>query len=204
MLKFKQITGGLFETNGYLLETTNGGILIDAPDGAANAFSEEKIDWLLLTHGHFDHVVDAARIKREHGCKVACHRDSQRMVSEPDFFQRHGFGLEVEPVEIDVFPEEGENLSVNGVDFGVLLVPGHCPGSVIFVHEPTHQAFGGDVLFAGGVGRWDLPGGDKEVLFNGIREKVFALPDETVIYPGHGPSFTLGDEKRTNPFVSVD
>lgn len=204
MLEFKKITGGLFETNAYLIQATNGSLLVDAPDGAASAFADEKIDALLLTHGHFDHTIDAAKIVARHGCKVFCHHDSYPMVSEPDFFRRHGFGLEVEPVEVDHFLDEGEPLLLNGLEFRLLLAPGHCPGSIIFFHEPTLEAFGGDVLFSGGVGRWDLPGGDKDILFTSIREKVYALPDETIIHPGHGPSFRLGDEKKTNPFVSVD
>ena len=85
--------------------------------------------------------------------------------------------------------------------FTVLEVPGHCPGSLCFLKEDAATLFGGDVLFAGGVGRWDLPGGDYELLMDGIRKKVLPLPDDVAVLPGHGPATKVGIERRTNPFV---
>ena len=90
---------------------------------------------------------------------------------------------------------------IEGVDFQVLLVPGHCPGSLCFLEKGSQILFGGDVLFAGGVGRWDLPGGDGAKILRSIHEKILTLPDETIVFPGHGDSTTIAREKRFNPFL---
>ena len=97
---------------------------------------------------------------------------------------------------------EGDTFTVAGIRFEVLDIPGHSPGHVVFVlrGQPC-QVFGGDVLFRGGIGRYDFPGGDGRLLLDGIRRKLFTLPADTVVYPGHGPVTTVGYEKRTNPFV---
>jgi glyoxylase-like metal-dependent hydrolase (beta-lactamase superfamily II) len=156
---------------------------------------------LLLTHGHIDHAWDAARIQREHGCQVAYHRDGVQMLTEPGYFKKFGFGWEVESVAADFLIEETESQTLGGVEFQVLLVPGHCPGSLCFLEKSEGVLYGGDVLFAGGVGRWDLPGGDRDLLFTGIREKIYPLGDDVRVLPGHGPATTVGIERQTNPYV---
>ncbi len=201
MIEFKSFTGGVFETNGFLLQAPVGNILIDAPQGAANHFASESIDLLILTHGHFDHVVDAAAILKNHGCRCVIAPDSLPLVTTRDAFQKYGFALEIEPVQPDWLVSEGPAQNFLGLEFDVFEVPGHCPGSLCFYHRESGNLFGGDVLFRGGVGRWDLPGGDAELLFQGIREKLFLLPEETVVHPGHGPSTTIGEERQHNPFV---
>ena len=156
---------------------------------------------LILTHGHWDHIADAAAIQRRHGCRVLCHTDAVPMVSEEDFFERHGFPLRVEPVTPGGLLAEGTGQDLLGLTFDVLDVPGHCPGTLCF-HAPADGVLiGGDVLFCGGIGRWDLPGGDGELLLRGIREKILPLPEETAVWPGHGPSTTIAHEKATNPFL---
>lgn len=201
MLKFKTFTGGPYETNCFLVEGPGGNILFDAPEGADAHFAGEKIDLLVLTHGHWDHTADAAAIKRRHGCRVLCHADTVPMVSEGDFFQRLGFPLHIDPVTPDGLLGEGSGQELLGLATDILDVPGHCPGSLCF-HFPQHGILvGGDVLFRGGIGRWDLPGGDGELLVRGIRGKILTLPSETAVLPGHGPDTTVGDEARENPFV---
>ena len=106
----------------------------------------------------------------------------------------------MQPGDLDVVPE-GPAQTLGGHLFDVLLVPGHCPGSLCFLEKEAQVLFGGDVLFAGGVGRWDLPCGDGELLFRGIREKLWPLGDAVKVLPGHGPATTIGVERRTNPFV---
>ena len=159
---------------------------------------------LLLTHAHIDHVWDAARIQRDHACRVGYHRDGEPMVTQPDFFKEFGFGWKIEPITPGFHIDEAESVIVEGVDFQVLLVPGHCPGSLCFLEKEARVLFGGDVLFAGGVGRWDLPGGDGPLLFSGIKEKVFPLGDDVTVLPGHGPATKIGIERRTNPYVGED
>ena len=194
-------TGGIFDTNCFFL--LENGILIDAPQGAADWLKESGyvVSTLLLTHGHIDHVWDAARIQREHGCLVGYHADTEQMVTEKDFFKSYGYMWEIEPIAPGFQIEECASVVIEGREFQVLLVPGHCPGSLCFLERKEQVLFGGDVLFAGGVGRWDLPGGDGALLFRGIREKVFPLGDDVTVLPGHGPATKIGIERETNPYV---
>jgi glyoxylase-like metal-dependent hydrolase (beta-lactamase superfamily II) len=201
MLQFKSFTGGPYETNSFLVQAPGGGVLFDAPQGADAEFSGEKIGLLVLTHGHWDHTSDAAAIQRRHGCAVACHAETVPMLTEGDFFERSGFPLWIETLQPDRILGEGAGQNFLGLTLNVLEVPGHCPGSLCF-HAPTEGVLiGGDVLFRSGIGRWDLPGGDGELLVRGIREKIFPLPEATVVWPGHGPATTVGEERASNPFV---
>ena len=194
-------TGGLFDTNCFFL--LEHGILIDAPQDAADWLATRgyKVRTLLLTHGHIDHVWDAARIRREHGCKVGCHADCVPMIGEPDFFKQFGFNWEIETLPADFLIAETDSLTVEGKDFQVLDIPGHCPGSVCFLARPEKLLFGGDVLFAGSIGRTDLPRGDHALLLRGIREKLWPLADDIKVLPGHGPATTIGIERATNPYA---
>jgi glyoxylase-like metal-dependent hydrolase (beta-lactamase superfamily II) len=201
MLQFKSFTGGPFETNCFLVEAPEGRILFDAPEGADARFAGEKIGLLVLTHGHWDHTADAAAVQRRHGCPVVCHAETVPMLAEGDFFERAGFPLRIETLQPDRIVGEGAGQDFLGLTLDLLDVPGHCPGSLCF-HDPRGGVLvGGDVLFRGGVGRWDLPGGDGDLLGRGIREKIYSLPDATVVLPGHGPATTVGEEKASNPFV---
>jgi len=195
-------TGGIFDTNCFYLEEY--GILIDAPQEAAEWLDEFdlKVSLLLLTHGHVDHVQDAAKIKRAHGCKVGYHQDTVPMLTEPGFFRKHGFEWDIETVEPDLIIGETASQTFNGIDFQVLFVPGHCPGSICFFTPKDNVLFGGDVLFAGAIGRCDLPGGDYNLLLSGIKNKILPLGDDVTILPGHGPATKIGIEKRTNPFLT--
>ncbi len=194
-------TGGIFDTNCFYLRAS--GILVDAPQGAADWLAESghRVSTLLLTHGHIDHVWDAARIQSEHACRVGYHAETEPMVTERDFFRNFGFGWEIEPIAPGFHIVESPSTVIEGVDFQVLLVPGHCPGSLCFLEKASRTLFGGDVLFAGGVGRWDLPGGDGPLLFRGIKEKIFPLGDDVTVLPGHGPATKIGIERETNPYV---
>lgn len=202
MNQFKTFTGGPLDTNAFFLQTPGANILFDAPQGADARFAGEKVDWLLLTHGHFDHTADAAKIQRRHGCKIAYHPDTAPMATDAGFFRRMGFELEIEPFAADLLLNEAPECEVAGMKMKVLHVPGHCPGSLCFLLPSLKTLVGGDVLFRGGVGRWDLPGGDGPLLFEGIRTKLFTLEPDTVVLPGHGPSTTIGFERAHNPYVA--
>ena len=197
----KMFTGGALETNSYLLACPEGNLLVDAPEGAAEAFRNTPIALLLLTHGHYDHVWDAAEIARIHGCRVAMHATTEHMLADRNLLRRFGIDLEVEPVAGDLLLKEGSEQKILGHSIDLFEVPGHCPGSICLFDRTNHTLFGGDVLFAGGVGRWDLPGGDRELLISGIHNKLLPLPPQTIVYPGHGPATTIGAEKRTNPYL---
>lgn len=207
-------TGGQFQTNGYLMSLPGGGrILIDAPEGIANwlASREYGIDLLLLTHLHYDHVVDTAALKRTHDCPVWAHsKPDPDLTLESALEKMIGSPMNLEPFEVDrlLAGESAIEIADSAGSLGFLHVPGHSPDSLCFGPfdhaelESPPVLFGGDVLFRGGIGRTDFPHGDHELLLSGIREKVFALPDETVVLPGHGPATTVGIEKRSNPFLA--
>jgi hydroxyacylglutathione hydrolase len=205
MLQIQTFIGGIFDTNAYLILGSGGNILFDAPTGAAEWARDigAKLDLLVITHGHVDHIDDAAKIKRIFGCQVAYHPESLPLITDPDFFKRFGFFFEATPVNPDFLIEETPELILCGLKFRVLLVPGHCPGSLCFYSSAHQFLIGGDVLFAGGVGRTDLPGGDHELLIRGIREKLLILPDATKVLPGHGPATSIGEERQSNPFLQI-
>jgi len=158
------------------------------------------LDKILLTHGHFDHVGGVRILKERTGASVHIHPEEvDRMLGAP----RQGamFGLAVpRPPAPDVLVKDGDIVPFANHGFRVLHTPGHTPGHVTFVAGGL--AFVGDLIFAGSIGRTDLPGGSHEALLRSVRSKIFTLPDETILFPGHGPATTVGEEKRTNPFFT--
>jgi hydroxyacylglutathione hydrolase len=203
MIDFQSFIGGIFETYAYLVAAPNGAILFDAPAGTCEWLeaTRHRPDLLLITHGHVDHIEDAHKVKERFGCKVGYHTDSAPLISEPSFFKQLGFSLEIEPTKADFLIDETDSRDFLGLQFRIFLVPGHCPGSLCFYLPEEKLLIGGDVLFAGSIGRTDLPGCDHQTLISNIKNKLYLLPDETKVLPGHGPSTTIGEEKRHNPFV---
>ena len=203
-MKYEAFCGGIFETNCYLLNAPQGPILFDAPEGTCDWLISRNVELklLLLTHGHIDHIGDVAKIKRHFRCPLGCHSDTGPMISNRDFFRNFGFEFEVEPAEPDFLIEETDSRDFLGLNFEIFEVPGHSPGSLCFFLREEKLLVGGDVLFAGGVGRWDLPGGDADLLFAGIKTKLFGLEDDVLVLPGHGPVTTIGEERHTNPFLA--
>lgn len=202
------IEAGPAATNGYVVADRRGGTaaIIDAPAGSAATLVAQARQWnaavkyLLNTHAHWDHYWDNAAVLRLTGAKFGIHADSAPLLKLPQA-QMWGLKAEIEPSTPDFFLREGEPVTVGELTFEVLDCPGHCPGSVVLYEPRRRVAFVGDVLFAGSIGRTDLPGGDHELLREGIRRKVLALGDDVRIFPGHGPPTTVGEERRTNPFV---
>jgi len=200
---------GPIATNGYLVADKKGGkaLVIDAPQGAASLMVEQARKWntpigiLVNTHGHWDHVLDNAALVRLTGAKFGIHRESAPLLTLPQA-RFMGLDLEIEPTPPDFFLEEGEPLDVGDLRFEILHCPGHCPGSVVLFERKQRVAFVGDVLFAGSVGRTDLPGGSHETLLRCIHEKLLPLGDDVRVLSGHGPVTTIGDERRTNPFLA--
>lgn len=195
-------TGGVFDTNCFYLPAA--GILIDAPQDAAEWLRTRGhcVALLVLTHGHIDHVWDAARIQREHACRLAYHPLTAPMVTQRDFFLRLGFQWEIDPVSPGELLDETPAIDLQGIDFAIHHVPGHCPGSLCLFWKSESILFGGDVLFAGGLGRWDLPGGDHDLLIEGIKTKLYPLGDDVTVLPGHGPATKIGHERLTNPYLN--
>lgn len=158
---------------------------------------------ILNTHGHADHIGGNEALKEAFPeAPIVIGTNDAPLLTDADLNLSAPFGMPVTSPPADQLVREGDVLDVGGLRLEVLDIPGHSPGHVVFVYRsrPCH-VFGGDVLFRGSIGRTDLPGGSHELLLAGIRSKLFALPDETVVYPGHGPVTTVGHERRTNPFV---
>jgi hydroxyacylglutathione hydrolase len=158
---------------------------------------------ILNTHGHVDHIAGNAELKAAFPeAPLIIGRGETELLSDPEANMSAPFGLPVRSPAADRLVGEGERLELAGFTFLVREVPGHSPGSVVYIADQFDPpiVFGGDVLFAGSVGRTDF-GGDFPLLRSGIRSKLFILPDATVVYPGHGPATTIGAERRTNPFV---
>jgi len=151
------------------------------------------------THGHFDHIGANQAVIEATGAELMMHEADLPLLQNA---RNHAevYGLSVTPSpEPDKFLEEGDSFTVGELSFSVFHVPGHSPGSICLLSEG--HLFVGDVLFAGSIGRTDLPGGDFDALVEGVREKLFRLPADTTVHSGHGPDTTIGREKQMNPFV---
>jgi len=202
-----------FEKNGFVLgcERTGQAVIIDPGDEVQTLLDivrmrQLDVQYILLTHGHVDHVSGVAKAKRELGAPVFLHRGDLPLYENSVTFGQF-FGLTVEaPPAVDVFYDDGhEHLRFGAFDVHVHHTPGHCPGGVCLQVGPTgatgNQLFVGDTLFAGSIGRTDLPGGDYATLMRSIKRVLFAFGDDAEVYPGHGPKTTIGRERETNPFL---
>ena len=202
---------GMAATNLYLFldEDTNKAVLFDAPERAYELVEHIRketpfeLEALYLTHGHWDHMWDAWRFS-EAGIPVYGHLDDQLLFEDEETQKPFLFGDAVlKSVKIDHWLTVGDPLEILGKSVQVRHVPGHCPGNVLFYIEEMDLALVGDAIFAGSIGRTDLPGGSMEVLEASIRTQIYTLPDQTQLLSGHGPVTTVEREKATNPYVSA-
>ncbi len=157
---------------------------------------------IINTHCHFDHIMGVEFIREKYNIPFSAHPEDAIWI-EKATEQGHMFGVEVKPVQpIDSFLNENDKIKFGNTVFEIMHIPGHAPGHVVFYNKENNFLIAGDVLFYGSIGRTDLPMGNHEALVSNIKSKLFVLPDETKVYPGHGPETSIGFEKHTNPFLN--
>ena len=203
----------LAETNTYVIAAEAGGVgdrrrCTPDPVGVVELLAKHDLTpvALLVTHGHIDHVGGAGSVVRTTGVRAYIHPDDDYLTLNPDVQLRQLFGSippgdyappdEFEPLA------DGQLLDLAGFEIGVIQTPGHTPGHCCFLIASEGILLSGDQLFAGSIGRTDLPGGSYEDLMNSMATKILPLDDEVLVRPGHGPATTVGHERRTNPFLS--
>lgn len=203
----RSFTGGAFAQNGYLVSCAGqaDALLVD-PGAAVDAMlaavreGSLRVSAIVLTHAHIDHLEGVGEAQAETGAPIWLHRDDLPLYGAAPT-QAQWFGLQLQPLPpVDRLLEEGERIPVGTCSLEVRHTPGHAPGHVVLVGDGV--ALVGDCVFSGSIGRTDLPGGDLATLMRSIREKILTLPDETVLYSGHGPETTVGHERVTNPFLT--
>ncbi len=207
----RTVVVGTIKTNCYIVvcDRTREAMVIDPGGDAPKIMQaidemEIKVRRIVLTHFHFDHTMAAEAVRQHTGARLCIHRSEAGYLVDPPPEMRAVAAEFPEGLVADVLLDEGEHFAIGQMDVEVMLTPGHSPGSISLWMPPESAVFSGDVLFRGSVGRTDLPGGDSLTLFHTVREKLFVLPDETFVYPGHGSRTTIEYERQNNPYVGVN
>ncbi|MBI2862683.1 MAG: MBL fold metallo-hydrolase [Chloroflexi bacterium] len=202
----EQLIVGPIEENCYIFgdEETKEAVIVDPGDEALLILDRVKqlgmtVTRILNTHGHVDHIAALADLKEQLGVPNAIHEADAPLLARPNREALIWLGRTLPKMDADQLLHDGDTIPVGKLNLEVIHTPGHSPGGVCYHYDGI--LFSGDTLFAMGIGRFDTPGGDVNKLLASITTRLFALPDETVVYPGHGPSTTIGNERRYNPFV---
>ena len=198
---------GMVGTNCYLLCNMDikECVLIDPADSQdeiSRMIDESgcRLKGILLTHGHFDHIMAADAVRDKYGVKVYASCDEKNTLEQPHINLGEAYGLKLS-VKADVWHKDGEILKLAGFDIEALHTPGHTEGGSCYYIREIGVLFSGDTLFCGSVGRTDFPGGSMSEIVRSIKEKVMVLPDDTKVYPGHGEGTSVGYERENNPFL---
>lgn len=213
MLKIAQFQLALFGINTYVVYDPDSkecaiidpGMSSRKEEEAVSAFIEREglsVRHLINTHLHIDHAIGDSYVVKKYGVGISAHKGDAKL-GRGLGMQAAAFGLPMEPegVEATVELRDGDTVSIGSNELQVLHIPGHSPGSIVLYDKADGFVIAGDVLFAGSIGRTDLPGGSHADLLAGIKEKLLPLPDDTKVYPGHGPATTIGAERHANPFL---
>lgn len=212
MTKMKIFVFNPFQENTFLLyDESNECVIIDPGCNSdkeidqLNQFITDNnltLKYIINTHCHIDHLMGNAHLVNKYKVPSIAHKaDMPLLERSNDMAVAFGFNVDEPPVPTK-FVDEGDEINFGTTVLKILHVPGHSPGSIVFYNEQDKFVIVGDVLFQRSIGRTDLPGGDHDALINGIKQKLFTLPDEVVVYPGHGPSTTIADERSTNPYFN--
>jgi glyoxylase-like metal-dependent hydrolase (beta-lactamase superfamily II) len=209
MIDARMVTVGPVQENCFIVRAVGSdrALLIDPGDeadrisGELDALGVATVEAILITHTHFDHIGAVAPIARATRAPVYCPElETEVLANIMDYVPWPGFGP-FESYDADHTVSGGDTLDAAGLTIDVLFTPGHSPGHVTYAIRKENALFSGDVLFAGSVGRVDLPGGDWATLLKSIESLTAGFPEQTIVYPGHGPLTTLGRERATNPFL---
>ena len=211
MLHVHAFTFNAFQENTYVVYTDEGDAVVIDPGCYEEAERQEvdafiagkqlHIQQVWLTHCHIDHVLGCYHFRIKHKASVCVpEHEIDVLESVKAYAAPYGFP-DYQPVKADSLIRQTDTLVLGPYTFQVRFAPGHSPGHLVFYQPESKLVLGGDVLFNGSIGRFDLPGGDQAVLYQSIREQLYTLPDDTTVYCGHGPTTTVGQEKQTNPFV---
>ena len=203
-MKFTSIFSNDTSENTYLIydENTLSGAVVDpgCPVDAIEKMTEAcgvKVKYILLTHCHYDHIMSLIPFKEKTGAKIVTGDKGNENIGNPKInLTKRGLGYEIRDVKSDIILNDGDTLTFDGVDIKCIYTPGHTDCGVCYLSNGN--LFAGDTLFLRSCGRWDLPTGDMETLEKSIREKLYTLPNETAVHPGHGNSTTIGYEKQFN------
>lgn len=201
---FKRLPTGMLASNCYILADKGMGLVID-PGAKARDILEMireaniSIEYIILTHAHIDHIVSVDEIKGELNAKVMIHRDDAPSLGDPVKNGSKLFGLEKVFAPADVLLSHGDIIQVGGMELEIIHTPGHTPGGICIKEKDT--LYTGDTLFRMSVGRTDLGDGDQNALNDSLKNRIMPLPDDTIIYPGHGTLTTIGYERKYNPFI---
>ncbi len=210
-MHIKRFVFNPFQVNTYLLSDNDGNALVIDPAMMDEHENTQFTSWLkehklqlnrmLLTHGHVDHISGTAFLKSQFEIPAEGHNADAFLLASAESHAR-SFGLEtIPPAPLEKNVTDGQKISCGTIELEARHVPGHSPGSLAFIHHESKSVFCGDALFAGSIGRTDLPQGDYDQLIASIKTTLLSLADEYTVYPGHGPESSIGAEKMTNPFL---
>jgi hydroxyacylglutathione hydrolase len=207
-MEIYKFTVGNFGVNNYLVhsEESSQALLIDAgedPHPILNKINQLDLEliYLVNTHGHGDHIAGNQKIVTETGARLLIHEKDATYLSDPHLNLSAFMGFNLHSPPANCLLKDGESLELDDLRFKILHTPGHSPGHISLVSDGV--AFVGDVIFQGGIGRTDFPESSSQQLLDSIRNVIYRLPEDTILYPGHGPNTTVKNEKQTNPFVSI-
>jgi len=198
---------GVCQTNCYFVyrEGSSKVIFIDPADYGDQIFQAMKnngfeVAAILLTHGHFDHIWGCSRLRQLTSAPVYAYEGEEEVLLSSDLNVSAGAGRAC-TVKANTLLKDGEEVTIEGMTFKLIATPGHTQGSCCYYFEEANMLISGDTLFEESVGRTDLPTGSMSTLVRSVKDKLFVLPDDVVVYPGHGDSTTIGHEKKYNPFI---
>jgi hydroxyacylglutathione hydrolase len=208
-IELQRFVLGPFETNCYLVQEVGDPAcwIVDAgfdPEPMLEAIAEQglKPSKLILTHAHIDHIAGIAKVRAVFpDLPILIHADEVEFLRDPSLNLSTMMGMPLSAPEANETLADGDTLRLGKETWQVLFTPGHSPGGITLYHEKSGNALVGDTLFLGSIGRFDFPTSNEQQLYQSIREKLYTLPEEVRVFPGHGPPTTIGQEKRTNPFV---